>query len=308
MKFSCHLPVEKFQERSEFLDGDAIPIMSQAAEDAGFAACAITDHPAPPAQWVNAGGHHALDPFVGLAFVAAATKHIKLHTNVVVAPYRNPFLMAKLVSTLDRLSGGRVIMGIGTGYLAAEFDALGVPFEGRGAAVDESIRLMKTIWTGDTINYSGKTFRAAGISALPRPLQVPHPPIWSGGNSGRAIRRAVELCDGWSPFPLRAAFSGSVRTESMENIEDFREKLDYARRHAAHIGRERDLEICMIPFSLGLDPSSRPGVAELLDECSALEALGVSWMTISLPCRDRSEFVANTAWFGAEVISHFRRQ
>ena len=215
----------------------------------------------------EAGGHHALDPFVGLAFVAAATKHIRLHTNIVVAPYRNPFLMAKLVATLDRLSGGRVIMGIGTGYLAAEFDALGVPFEGRGAAVDESIRLMKTIWAGETINYTGKTFRADGISALPRPLQEPHPPIWSGGNSGRAIRRAVELCDGWSPFPLRSAFSENVRTESMENIEDFKKKLDYARGHAAQIGREEALDDLHDPLLPRFGSQLPAGAAELLDEC-----------------------------------------
>jgi probable F420-dependent oxidoreductase len=306
VKFSCHLPVEKFQQPKEFLDGDAIRIMSRAAESAGFSACAITDHPAPPTKWVEAGGHHALDPFVALAFVGAATKDIKLHTNIVVAPYRNPFLMAKLVATLDRLSAGRVIMGIGTGYIVGEFEALGIPFEGRGAAVDESIRLMKQIWTGNTINYTGKSFRADDVSALPTPLQKPHPPIWCGGNSGRAIRRAVELCDGWSPFPIRAAFSGNVHTERLENIEDFKRKLDYARGHAAHIGRKEVLDVCMIPFCLGLEPNGRPEAARLMDECHAFDALGVSWMTIALPCRDRSEFVANTAWFGDEVIKRFQ--
>jgi len=306
VKFSCHLPVDKVQQSEEFLDGDAIPIMSRAAENAGFSACAITDHPAPPTQWVEAGGHHSLDPFVGLAFVAAATRHIKLHTNIVVAPYRNPFLMAKLVATLDRLSGGRLIMGIGTGYIKEEFAALGMPFEGRGSAVDESIRLMKRIWSGETINYTGKTFIADGVSSRPAPLQKPHPPIWGGGNSARAIRRAVELCDGWSPFPVRAAFSGNARTECMENIEEFKKKLDYAQAQAALIGRKETFDVCMIPFCLGLGSSARPEAAQLLDECSAFEAHGVSWMTISLPCRDRSEFVANTAWFGEEVIQRFR--
>lgn len=307
MNFSCHLPVEKFLRPEECLDGKAIAVMSRAAENAGFSACALTDHPAPPAAWVEAGGHHALDPFVGLAFVAAATNRIRLHTNIVVAPYRNPFLMAKMVATLDRLSGGRLIMGIGTGYIAGEFAALGVPFEGRGSAVEESIRLMKQIWSGETINFTGNTFRADGVSSLPTPLQKPHPPIWGGGNSARAIRRAVELCDGWSPFPVRAAYSGNVRTECMENIQDFKKQLEYARGHAAHIGREEALDVCMIPFCLGLESGGRPAAARLLDECSALEALGVSWMTISLPCRDLNEFVANTAWFGEEVIERFRR-
>ncbi len=306
MKFSCHLPVEKIQQPKEFLDGDAIPIMSRAAEEAGFSACAITDHPAPPTKWVEAGGHHALDPFVGLAFVAAATRHIRLHTNIVVAPYRNPFLMAKLSATLDRLSGGRVILGIGAGYIADEFAALGVAFEGRGSAIDESICLMKRIWSGETISYAGNTFRADGISSLPTPLQKPRPPIWGGGNSARAIRRAVELCDGWSPFPVRSAFSGNVRTESMETMEDFKKKLNYAQEHAAHFRRKETLDVCMIPFCLGLGSSGRPEAARLIDECSAFEALGVSWMTISLACRDREEFVANTAWFGEEVIRRFR--
>jgi probable F420-dependent oxidoreductase len=306
VKFSCHLPVEKIHQPEEFLDGDAIQIMARAAESAGFSACAITDHPAPPTRWIEAGGHHALDPFVGLAFVAAATRHIRLHTNIVVVPYRNPFLMAKLGATLDRLSGGRLIMGIGTGYIMGEFAALGVPFEGRGSAVDESLRLMKRIWSGETINYTGGSFSAEGISSLPVPLQKPHPPLWGGGNSARAIRRAVDLCDGWSPFPIRAAFSGNTRTQSMESIEDFKEKLQYAREHAARVGRKEQLDVCMIPFCLGLGSTRRPEAARLIDECSAFEALGVSWITISLPCGDRSEFVENTLWFAEEVIQRLR--
>ena len=109
MQFSYSLPVEKVQNPEEFLTREAVTEIAQALEKCEFGACFVTDHPAPLTSWVEGGGHHALDPFVALAFAAAATTRLKLHTNIVVAAYRNPFLMAKSVSSLDRLSDGRLI-------------------------------------------------------------------------------------------------------------------------------------------------------------------------------------------------------
>ena len=302
MKFSYNLPVDKMADPNEFLTAAAIGEIARAAEAAGFSACCVTDHPAPTQSWVDGGGHHALDPFVGLAFAAAVTSRLRLHTNVIVGAYRNPFLMAKSAATLDRLSGGRLIFGIGSGYLKPEFDALGVPFEGRGDAIDEAIRLMKRIWTGETIDFEGKGFRAAGIASLPTPVQHPNPPLWSGGNSDRAIHRAVELCDGWSPFPVSGQGSVFTRTESLATLDDLARKIDFAKEYAVSVGRVQPLQICMVPFSLGRMPTTRPGRDVLIDEVSTLSALGVGWMTISLPCHDRKECIDNARWFGEEVI------
>src|SRR5262245_27365287 len=131
MRFSVALPVDRVDAPGEFQTGAAIGEIASAAERSGFDAVFVTDHPLPEAGWLAAGGHHAMDPFVALSFAAAATTRIRLQTNLCVLPYRNPFITAKSVATLDALSGGRVILGVGGGYLRPEFDALQAGFETR---------------------------------------------------------------------------------------------------------------------------------------------------------------------------------
>src|SRR5919112_1332149 len=194
MRISLGLETSRADQADEFVTGGAVAEMAQAAEAAGFDAVFVTDHPFPDDEWLASGGHHALDPLVALSYAAAATSTIGLHTNLYVAAYRNPFLSAKGIATLDRLSGGRVILGIGAGYLEPEFDALGVAFDERNDLTDEAIVMMKRAWSESGVVAKGAHFDAsAGHTRLPRPVQQPHPPIWIGGNSKRAIRRAVEL-------------------------------------------------------------------------------------------------------------------
>ncbi|RYY38846.1 MAG: LLM class flavin-dependent oxidoreductase, partial [Sphingomonadales bacterium] len=137
MHFSCSLP----NHADEFLSIDAITRMVQAMDKAGMDACFVTDHPAPSLRWVENGGHATLDPFVALSVAATASPRIKLQTHILVLAYRNPFIVAKSAASLDALSDGRFIMGIGTGYLKPEYAAVGVPFEERGAITDESIKV-----------------------------------------------------------------------------------------------------------------------------------------------------------------------
>ena len=139
MKYSIALPTDQVQQGAEFVSTDAVAEMAQAIEAAGFAACHVTDHPFPPADWVRDGGHHTLDPLVTLAVVAAATTRLRLHTNVLVPAYRNPFIAAKGIATLDALSGGRVILGVAAGYLFPEFAALAGSHADRGAALDAAM-------------------------------------------------------------------------------------------------------------------------------------------------------------------------
>jgi probable F420-dependent oxidoreductase len=303
MKFTFHLPVDHVQSPDQFLTFPAVAEMALALEAAGIDAAYVTDHPAPVDRWLESGGHHALDPFVGLAFVAAATARLKLHTNIIVMPYRNPFMTAKSVASLDVLSGGRVIMGIGSGYLEGEFKALGAPFEGRGAVMDEAIEVMKRTWTGQSVQFDGKFFQADGNTALPTPLQKPHPPIWVGGNTDRAIRRAVETCDGWSPFPVKGKMTQRVRTDEIVTIEDLQRKIDQAYELGDKIGRAKPIDVCMTPFGMTMQSGVRPDAAAIVDGLSALEEIGVTWSSIALPCRDRAEYLDNVAWFAAEVIA-----
>jgi alkanesulfonate monooxygenase SsuD/methylene tetrahydromethanopterin reductase-like flavin-dependent oxidoreductase (luciferase family) len=119
MRFSIQLPTDRVEQGDEFVSRDAIIEMARAVEHAGFDACYVTDHPAPAASFLEGGGHHALDPFVALSLAAAATERLRLHTNILVLPYRNPLLTAKAIASLDAVSGGRVIMGVAAGLMSA---------------------------------------------------------------------------------------------------------------------------------------------------------------------------------------------
>src|SRR3954469_2717485 len=152
MQVSLGLPVHRVDAPDEFVTGEAVAQVSRAAEAAGFAAVFVTDHPAPPARWVRGGGHVTTDPLVTLAFAAAATSTIRLQTNLYVPAYRHPLLSAKTVASLDVLSGGRVILGVGAGYLEGEFAAVGADFAARNDTLDEAVGVMRAAWTGAPVD------------------------------------------------------------------------------------------------------------------------------------------------------------
>lgn len=302
MKFSVSLPTDRIEHGAEFVTQAAIADVARAAEDAGFDACFVTDHPFPPHRWLYGGGHHALDPFVALSFAAAATSRLRLQTHILVLPYRNPFLVAKSVLSLDVLSGGRVILGVAAGYLKGEFAALGADFDSRQEASDDAIRAMKLAWAGDDLRFDGRGFKAIGNSMGFRPVQSPHPPIWVGGNSRAAIRRAVELGDGWVPFPNTAAMSTYTRTPPMETLDDLAARVAFARSHGEAVGRSEPLDICYSLVSQGsgtLDPR------QASERIAALAELGVTWLTVGFPADTRRDYIETMGGFAREVI---RRQ
>lgn len=299
MRFSVSLATDRIQYGDEFVGGPAIAEIARAAEDAGFDACFVTDHPYPVQRWLDGGGHHALDPFVALAVAASATTRIKLHTHIVVLPYRNPFLTAKAGLTLDLVSGGRLILGAAAGYLKGEFQALGADFEARNELSDEAIVAIKRAWTEDDVKMEGRHFNARGNTMHPRPVAQPHPPIWVGGNSKRAIRRAVELAEGWVPFPNSAAMSPFTRSPVLETDEELKGRIAFARAHAESAGRTAPLDICY-----SLDPmAERPDGAERARaRIAALEELGVTWLTVGFPATSRASYIDQLATFGRDVL------
>jgi probable F420-dependent oxidoreductase len=303
VRFSVQLPTDQVSHGAEFVSAEAVAELARAVEDAGFDACFVTDHPFPGDRWLAAGGHHSLDPFVALAFAAAATARLRLQTNVLVLPYRNPFLVAKAAATLDVLSGGRVILGVAAGYLKSEFAALGADFDGRNDAADEALRAMKLAWQQDGVRLAGRGFEARGNTMLPRPAQQPHPPIWVGGNSRRAIRRAVELGDGWIPFPTQERSAPHLRTAALETLRDLEDRLAYAREHAAAVGRTAPLEIGFMPFGADLFSREPLDPGRFRAALGELEALGVSWVMLSLPCESRAEYRERVAGFGSGIIA-----
>ncbi|HEX3461105.1 MAG TPA: LLM class F420-dependent oxidoreductase [Acidimicrobiales bacterium] len=301
MQVSYGLPTHRVDRPDEFLTGDAIGELARAAEAAGFDAVYTTEHPFPGDTWLAHGGHHALDPMVALSFAAAATTSLRLHTNLFVPAYRNPFLAAKAVASLDVLSTGRVILGIGAGYLQPEFEALGVPFEERNTRTDDAIVAMKAAWTGESVTREGPGYAAPGNTALPRPVQRPHPPIWIGGNSRQAIRRAVDLADGWSPFPTTAKAAARTHTAPLSGPDELADRIGYLREYATGVGRTAPLDVIFIPEGLGMGEADYdPGVA--VASCKALAEVGVTWVAVMLPGDTRDDQLAGLQRCARELI------
>ncbi|MGH0030327.1 MAG: LLM class F420-dependent oxidoreductase [Myxococcota bacterium] len=305
MRFSLQLPTDRVDAGPEFVSGAAVAELARTAEDAGFDACFVTEHPFPPDRWLAGGGHHALDPWVALSFAAAATTTLRVHTNIAVLAYRNPFLTAKAAASLDVLSGGRLTLGVAAGYLEGEFAALGADFEGRNERTDEAIAAMRRAWSEQGLEIEGRGFRAEGNSMLPRPVQQPGPPIWVGGNSRRAIRRAVLLGDGWIPFPTAGIAPGRVRTAAIETLDDLAERIAYLRDYAKQVGREAPLEICFVPFGLSMREPENVDAERFRDTVAELAALGVGWLSFSLPGKTRSDFAEGVRRVG-EVLAETR--
>jgi probable F420-dependent oxidoreductase len=150
-------------------------------------------------------GDPILDPVASLAFLADRTRSVRLGTGVIVLPFRNPLVLAKELATVDVLSGGRLIFGIGVGYVEQEFDAIGVPFAGRGARTEEYLAAMRAVWTQPHPSYRGQVFSFGGVQGNPRPVQRPHPPVVIGGYARAVLRRAVRDADGWYGWGLDLA-------------------------------------------------------------------------------------------------------
>ena len=183
--------------------------IAKAAEDAGFESVwtgehiVLPDPHAPPSP--SPPETPFLDSGVALAFVAAHTERIRLATGIIILPQRNPLVLAKEMASLDVLSGGRLVLGVASGYLHQEFAALGIPFNTRGARTDEYIDAIRAIWTMEKPCFEGRTVRFAGVDAQPRPVQKPTPPFVIGGHSPPAYRRAIARGNGWYGFSLDLA-------------------------------------------------------------------------------------------------------
>ncbi len=285
VRVSLGLPVDRVDAGSELVSGRAIADLAVAYERAGFHAAYVTDHPAPDERWLAAGGHHALEPTVALAVAAGATRRLALHTNVYVLAYRNPFLAAKALASLDVVSDGRLILGVAAGYLAGEFAALGVEHAERVELLERSLTELRRIWSGATVDVDG-----APIRPEPLPVQRPTPPIWIGGNTVAAMRRAARHGDGWSPFPTAPGVARATGTARITDVDDLRAALGRCTEVWEAAGREETPTICFVPFGLQRYLDDATGrLDELVDEITELSALGVDWVALSVPGRTRAE-------------------
>ncbi|MGH7421021.1 MAG: TIGR03619 family F420-dependent LLM class oxidoreductase [Candidatus Rokuibacteriota bacterium] len=211
MRYGFYLPT-----RGPTASPEAIETLVARGEAWGFSSVVIADHIVFPVTIESKypytvsgafpGQGDALEQLSLMAFVAGKTRALRLISSVMILPHRNPVVTAKMLATIDVLSGGRVTVGVGVGWLREEFRALGAPdFDRRGAVSDEYLRIFKALWTQDPASYRGEFYRFEAVRCLPHPVQKPHPPIWVGGHSRAALRRVARLGDGWHPVGANPA-------------------------------------------------------------------------------------------------------
>ena len=239
--------------------------IAQAAESAGIESVWTGEHVVLPDPQVPPSPvpHQIpfLDPAVALAHVAAHTSKIRLGTGIIILPQRNPLVLAKELTSVDVVSRGRLIFGLGAGYLEPEFRALGAPFEDRGAVADEAIEVLKALWTMEKPAHHGRFFTFDGIGAEPRPVQKPHPPIVVGGNSKRGARRAARYGNGWYGW--------------MTDVAATQQAARWIREYGERGERPADLG----PIEI----SVTPGAAPSRDVVDAYAAIGVARLIFVTP-------------------------
>jgi probable F420-dependent oxidoreductase len=274
---------------------DAMRRIAEACDRNGFLYLAVSDHVCVPRSRAAAMSTVWYDTVATLGFLAAVTRRIRLLSYVWVAPYRHPLMTAKAFATLDALSGGRVILGVGAGHLEAEFAALGVDFTRRGALLDEAIDLITAAFTDEYPEHDGPTWRVRDLGQRPRPVQQPRPPVWVGGSTRAALRRAAERGDGWLPqgvpdmgMPAAIAFIKQHRARTRGDVP-------------IEIGMNAPwLYVGRPAFDVG--PQTRSGTpAELADLLRGIARLGVQHCGVRFRSRTCEELIEQIEAFGQEV-------
>jgi probable F420-dependent oxidoreductase len=269
-------------------------------DEQGYDAITTSEHLAMPYFEVPRLGPFWMDALSVMAFVAGATRRIRVDTSVLVVPYHHPLAFAKALSTIDVLSGGRLDVSVGVGHAVREFEVLGVPFDERGAITDETLAAMEVLWRDDEPEFHGRYFTIDGLAFEPKPVQRPRPPIYVGGNSKPALRRAARY-DGWQPNPT---------TFSVEEIPPL---LDYLRSQPDFAGKEATFDLCWVGTVPGVE---RPAFGDLsggrreafrdqiVDRLGYLEGFGVTTVSVPVPeTHSIEEYLDFVRWFAEEVIA-----
>ncbi|MFF7193337.1 LLM class F420-dependent oxidoreductase [Streptomyces sp. NPDC088197] len=304
LSYGMQLPVQSQSTMyAEGWEADAGPAelaaVARAADRHGFAYVAVCDHIAVPRRLAAAMSTTWYDPVATLGYLAAVTERVRLLSHVAVVGLRHPLATAKQYATLDRLSGGRLILGVGAGHVVEEFDAVGADFAGRGGVLDETIDALKAALGEDEFpEHHGERYDFAGLGQRPRPVQTPRPPVWVGGSSPAAVRRAALRGDGWLP-------QGDPRDRLPGQI-------DRVRRLRAEAGIADPIEIGAItePLYVG-EPGWHVGrytlhgkPDALAESLRAYRAMGVDQIQVRLRSRGVAELLDQMAAFAADVAPH----
>lgn len=306
MRFYLDYPLSVGNDGGAWLDPANMAAFAQAAEVAGVDAIALTDHPAPSRKWLDAGGHDTFDPFVGLAFFAASTSTLRVMTYLTVVPYRNPFALAKAMTSVDVLSGGRATFVLGTGYLRSEFAALGVDFQDRNERFDESMEVVQGVLSSPyEFRHEGKYFTALGVTMSPPPVQQPHPPLWLGGNASIVRRRVAQWGNGWAPLTLGGKMMSQVsRTAPILSNEQFAGQIQQIKDDMAAAGRDPQLLDVAAPGTEYITPDA--SVEKKIDHVAGLGEIGVTWTSVPFNKTSFKGALDDIAAFGEQVIGRTR--
>jgi probable F420-dependent oxidoreductase len=282
---------------------DATKRFATTAERLDYGAIGFTDHPAPSNRWVDSGGEGAAELFTSLGFCAAVTSTVRLITYVLLPTYRNPFVTAHQAATLDHLSGGRLTLGLGTGYLKSEFFALGVDPNNRRDRFEEAMAIAKQVWAGEDVTHEGYGFSARGTRSVPHSLQRPHPPLWLHGNTDWAIDWVVREGQGWLGMLIGEDRIGTLRTRAIPTVEDFARRVEDVRAACERAGRDpASLEIVCNGIWSMLDVRNGLDAERMRDEVGWLSDIGTTWVAFNVCGDDPEASIDTVEWFGAEII------
>jgi probable F420-dependent oxidoreductase len=309
MRYGFYLPT-----RGPLATRESLSAILVKAESLGFASVMVADHIILPTKIESAYPYTVKGNFVSesecfeqlalMSFVAGRTEKLRIVSSVMIVPHRNPVFNAKALATIDVLSGGRLTVGIGVGWLAEEFRALqAADFKHRGAVTDEYVEIFRMLWTGERVAYRGRFYSFDEVVCHPRPIQRPGPPIWIGGHSGPALRRIARLGDGWHPVGATAA--------SPLPPEEMRQKLDQIARLMQAEGRDfSKLEVSYKApiYDGGAPPPGEQrrlftgGADRALEDIAVFEKIGVHELVFDFRAPSLSECLDRMEQFSAEII------
>jgi probable F420-dependent oxidoreductase len=294
MRFGLTTPIVTLNPRrhagwEENAGVDALRQIAQAADRLGFDHLTCSDHVAIPAAVTATRGSRYYDPFATLGFFAAVTARIKLVTHVLVLPYHHPLELAKRLGTLDQLSGGRVIAGVGVGSLREEFQLLGVDFDGRGARYEDALKALRATLGVRQPQYAGSHFAFHDFIVDPCAVQE-RMPIWLGGRTPRSLRRALRFADGWDPFGLTHA--------QLEAL------LQRAQHWPEWRGRRQPFDLVFSPEP-EIDVSTAERIAATIEQVAQYQQIGATVLTLRFSSRSLADFLAQLDTFITQVAPRF---
>ena len=311
MRYGFYLPT-----RGPTSDADSLVKIVEQAERLGFDSTVIADHVVFPVQIESSypytvggnfpGGWEALEQLSLMAFIAGKTRNLRLVTSVMILPYRNPVVTAKMLATIDVLSNGRVIVGVGVGWLREEFETLGCfEFDRRGTLSDEYLKIFKTLWTQEPASFDGEFYRFDALHFLPKPIQKPHPPIWIGGHSRPALRRVARFADGWHPVGANPAVPLQPK-QFAGSCEELRRLTELEGR------RYEDLTICFKAPLYDKNTTTVSGTdrrpfsgstSQVVDDIGTYGELGVHELIVDFRSDTLNETLERMAQFREEICT-----